>query len=139
MKKLYLRIAMALLGLAGLGVTANAQVVDQVVVTVPFDFVVGNTTLPAGTYHVHRVADDPWEGLVLSSYENHVATAVIPTEVKNVSTKKPLLSFETAGNEHFLNRIQTANNVFDIRVSKGKFTEALAHNNTSSFGSSGGN
>jgi hypothetical protein len=39
MKKQYLRILMAVVGLAGLGVTAKAQDLDQVVVTIPFEFV----------------------------------------------------------------------------------------------------
>jgi hypothetical protein len=139
MRKLYLRIAMAVLGFAGLCVTANAQVVDQMVVTVPFEFVISGTTLPAGTYHIRRLTDDPSEGLVFSSYENHVIAAVVPTDVASASAVKPKLSFATAGDMHFLSKIQTANNVFDIPVSKAKFTQALARNNAPSFGSSGSN
>jgi hypothetical protein len=60
MKKLYFRIAVALVGIAALGVTTKAQAVDQLVVTVPFQFVVNGTTLPAGTSRVYRLSDsDP--------------------------------------------------------------------------------
>lgn len=137
MRKLYLRIAMTVLAFAGICVTANAQVADQVVVNVPFEFVVGSTTLPAGTYHIHRVADDSSKGFALNSYENRVIAAVAPTDMESASAQNVKLSFETAGGVHFLSRIQTANHVFDIPVSKAKVTEALARNNPTSFGSSG--
>ena len=70
MKKLCLRIAVALVSFAGLGITAKAQAADQIVVTIPFEFVVAGKTLPAGTYRVNRVSDDRWAGLILSSFEN---------------------------------------------------------------------
>jgi hypothetical protein len=62
MKKLCLRIAVSLVGFAGLGITAKAQVVDQIVVTIPFEFVVAGKTLPAGTYRVNRVSDGLRDG-----------------------------------------------------------------------------
>jgi hypothetical protein len=117
MKKLYLRILVALVGFAGLGVAAKAQAVDQIVTTIPFKFVVAGTTLPAGTYKVSRVWSDKSEALVISSYENNVSAVVLPTEVKNAPTDKPELTFEKAGEDHFLSKIETADNVFTIRVS----------------------
>jgi hypothetical protein len=137
MRRLFLRMAMAVLGFAGLSITPNAQAADQVVVTVPFEFVIVGTTLPAGTYYIHRLSDDPSKGLVFSNYENHVIAAVLPTDVMSASPENPKLSFETAGGVHFLNRIQTANNVFDFPVSKAKFSKALAGNNPTSFGTAG--
>jgi len=136
MKKLFLRIAMALVGVAGLGIATKGQVVDQIVVTVPFEFVVAGTTLPAGTYQVHRVSDDPSSGLVLSSYENHVITTVFPIDVESARVNKPEVTFETAGDEHLLSRIQTANNVFNIPVSKPANNGILANNGKTSSGSS---
>lgn len=47
-KKQYLRIVIALIGFVSLGITARAQTVDQVVVNIPFEFVVAGKTLPAG-------------------------------------------------------------------------------------------
>ena len=58
MKKLCLPILVTLVGFAGLSVAAKAQVVDQIVVTIPFEFVVAGTTLPAGTYRVNRLSED---------------------------------------------------------------------------------
>jgi len=134
MKRLFLRMTMAVLGFAGLGITANAQAIDKVVVTVPFEFVIVGTTLPAGTYHINRLSGDPSKGLVFRNFENHViAIVVLPTDVTSASGEEPQLTFETVGGVHFLNRIQTANDDFDIPVSKTKFTETLARNNPASF------
>ncbi len=118
MKRLCLRIAVALVGFAGLGITAKAQVLDQIVVTIPFAFVVAGKTLPAGRYRVNRVADDKWEGLIFSSFENRAGAIVHPIEVQSAPADKAQVTFETAGGEHFLSNIQTADNVFTIPVSR---------------------
>jgi hypothetical protein len=130
----------AVLVFSGLGVAANAQTDDQddqVVVTVPFEFVVAGTRLRAGTYHVDRLSDDPSKGLVFRDFENHVAAAVLVADVENASAQSPKFIFETAGSLRFLNRIQTAEHVFNFPVSKAKFTEALARNNTTFSGALG--
>jgi len=139
MKKLCLRIAVALVGFAGLGITAKAQVVDQVVVTIPFEFVVAGKTLPAGTYRVNRVSDDRWAGLIFSSFENRAGAIVLPTKVESTPNEKAHLSFETAGDEHFLSKIETADNVFTIPVSRAAILLASGKSHTgSSSGSSVG-
>ncbi len=117
MKKLCLRIVVALVGFAGLGITAKAQVPDQIIVTIPFEFVVAGKTLPAGTYRVNRVSDDKREGLIFSSVENRASAMVHPIEVESAPADKAQVSFEKAGEEHFLSKIETANNVFTIPVS----------------------
>jgi hypothetical protein len=139
MRKLCLRIAVALVSFAGLGITAKAQVVDQVVMTVPFQFVVGGETLPAGTYRVNRLSDDKWEGLILSSFENRAGAMVHPIEVESTHDGKPHVSFEIAGGEHFLSKIETADNVFTIPVSRKAILLALEkpHSDSSSGSSVG--
>jgi len=118
MKKLCLRIAVALVSFAGLGITAKAQVVDQIVVTIPFEFVVAGKTLPAGTYRVNRASDDRWAGLIFSSFENRASAIVLPNDVESAPADKAHVSFETAGDEHFLSKVETADNVFTIPVSR---------------------
>jgi hypothetical protein len=139
-----LRIAVALVSFAGLGITAKAQVVDQVVMTIPFQFVVAGETLPAGTYRVNRLSDDKWEGLILSSFENRAGAIVHPIEVESTdeveSTHdgKPHVSFEIAGGEYFLSKIETADNVFTIPVSRAAILLAeKSHTDTSSRSSVG--
>jgi hypothetical protein len=64
MKK-YARILVAVAFLLGLGVTANAELQAEIVVTLPFEFVVGGKTLPAGTYTVKRFSQQPFDALYL--------------------------------------------------------------------------
>jgi hypothetical protein len=131
MKKLCLRIAVALVSFAGLGITAKAQVADQIVVTIPFEFVVAGKTLPAGTYRVNRVSpDDRWAGLILSSFENRASAIVVPNEVESAPAEKSHVSFETAGDEHFLSKIETADNVFSIPVSRAAILLASGKSHT---------
>ena len=138
MKKLYFRIALVLVGIAGIGITTKAQAVDQLSVTVPFEFVVDGTTLPAGMYRLHRLSDaNPSGGLVLSSYGNRVTSVFLPVDIENAAVYKPQLTFEAIGGQRVLSRIQTGDNVFDIPIAKSNNNTMLASNAKSSFGNPG--
>jgi hypothetical protein len=118
MKRQSLRILMALLGFSVLGATAKAQVLDQIVVNVPFEFVAGGKTLPAGTYRANRVSatGDRVKGLVLSSFDNRAGVIVLPIEVEDERGDKAQLTFERVGDQHFLSKIETGYSVFNIQV-----------------------
>ena len=139
-RKQYLRIVIVLIGVAGLGITAQAQAVDPVVVSVPFEFVVAGKTLPAGNYRVNRVSDTDSRALVLSSFENNASAMVLPTEVESSSDDKAQVSFEELGGEHFLSKIETASHLFTIPVSRSAILEAAArsHSGISASGSASG-
>jgi hypothetical protein len=130
MKKLCLRVLVALVGFAGLGVAAKAQAVDQVVATIPFEFVVAGKTLPAGTYWVRRVFPSSERTLVISNYENNVSAIILPTEAESIPNDKPEMSFETAGDQHFLSKIETADHVFAIPVSRAAILLASGKSHT---------
>ena len=49
MKKSYLIAVLTLTCLLGLGISARAQDTEGVRVNIPFEFIAGGTTLPAGT------------------------------------------------------------------------------------------
>jgi hypothetical protein len=87
-------------------VAAKAESRNEIVVTLPFEFVVGGKTLPARAYRVSRLADDRFEVLILSSYENRISVFVHPVEIESASADKPHLSFERVGEQYFLRRIQ---------------------------------
>jgi hypothetical protein len=139
MRKQYLRILIALFSVAGLGMAAEAQVLDQIVVTIPYEFVVAGKTLPAGTYRVKRVTDIDPSALVLSSFENRATAIVLPNDSERSHADKVQVSFQQVGDLHFLSKIETADNVFTIPVSRATIMEAVAHNSTSASGSSGSN
>jgi len=70
MKKSYLTIALTLTVLFGAGINALAQDSDRVVVKVPFEFVAGTKTLPAGTYTIGRFSPGVSSALIIRSDGN---------------------------------------------------------------------
>jgi hypothetical protein len=85
-------------------VAAKAESRHEIVATLPFEVVVGGKTLPARGYRVSRLADDRFEVLILSSYENRISVFVHPVEIESASADKPHLSFERVGEQYFLRR-----------------------------------
>jgi hypothetical protein len=157
MKKKYASILLTLICVLGLGVATKAQTrgqivetqpfdlmvsgPDQIVVTLPFEFVVSGKTLPAGKYTVIRFSDDKSDGLILSSYENRTSVIVHPIEIESARADKPNVSFERVGEQHFLSRIQTTRNIYNISVSRLAIMEAAqrSHDGAPVSGSSGSN
>jgi hypothetical protein len=141
MKKKYASILFALICLLGVGVAAQAQIRGEIVVTLPFEFVVSGKTLPAGTYTVSRFSDDKNDGVILSNRESGKSVFVHPIETEDTSANKPQVSFERVGELHFLTRIQTSHDVYKIPVSRSEILEAGArsHDNGSASASSGSN
>jgi len=136
-----LRILIALIGVAGLGTAAKGQVIDQIVVNIPYEFVAAGKTLPAGTYRVNRVSSANQEALVLSNFENGAGAIVSSTQVENSSADKAQVTFEQVGGQHFLSKIETADHLFTIPISRSAILEAAAKSpsGTSASGSSGTN
>jgi len=142
MKKKYASILLTLMCVLGLGVAAKAESRGQVVVTLPFEFVISGKTLPAGTYTVSRISSDAKiVGLVFSSYENRMSVFVHPIAIDSARADKPSVSFERVGEQHFLSSIQIALDVYTIPVSRSEILEAAArpHDNGSASASSGSN
>jgi len=142
MRKQCLRILIALIGITSLGMAARGQAIDQIVLNIPYEFVVAGKTLPAGTYRVKRLSDTDSSVLILSSFENRTNAIVLPTtEVDSSSAAKVQVSFEKVGGEHFLSKIETADHLFTIAVSRSEILDAAARSNsgTSASGNSAGN
>lgn len=126
MRKYFARIATAVFAFAILAIAAKAQAVDQLVIQVPYEFVVGGKTLPAGMYRVNRINAFNDRELELSNFENRVSVIVVSTEVENTRTEKPAFSFEQIGGQHILSKIETAQHIFEIPVSKSEILLAAA-------------
>lgn len=141
MRKQYAKILLTLICLLGIGVAAEAGGRAEIVMTLPYGFVVSGKTLPAGTYTVTRISDNPSGGVVLSSYENRTAVVVLPSEVESASANKPSVSLERVGDVYFLSKIKTPDYVYTIPVSRSAVMEAAArlHEGTSAPESSGNN
>jgi hypothetical protein len=138
MKK-YARILVAVAFLLGLGVTANAELQPEIVVNLPFEFVAGGKTLPAGTYTVKRFSQQPFDALILTSYDNGISVFARPIEMEGASTDKPKVSFRQVGGQRFLSAIQTEDYVYNFSVSRSVILEAsLKQHGTVSVSGSGG-
>lgn len=136
MKTNILRVILALGLLTAAAVGAHAQDLDTVVVNVPFDFVVANTTLPAGTYTINRVQFNNPSSLQLRSADGHsaVLTSVAMTGAPDGSLKAV---FNRYGDQIFLHEIRTAGGEYQLTRSRSekKLAEMLKGETLSASGS----
>ena len=113
MKKSYLTAVLMLTCLLGVGVGARAQDADAVVVSVPFEFVAGGATLPAGEYRVSRVNPGVNRELGISGY-NKGNAFVLPLAFDDGSANQPTFSFAHVGGKYFLTRIKTLSGIYTL-------------------------
>jgi hypothetical protein len=115
MKKSYLTIALTLTTLLGAGINVLAQDSDRVVSKVPFEFVVGAKTFPAGTYTVSRLSFGTNSSLIIRSYDN--GAIVLPIGGDSVPGGSPKLSFEHVGGKYFLSKVETPERIYNLSTS----------------------
>jgi hypothetical protein len=123
MNKSYLAAVLILTSLLGVGISAHAQDdIDKIAANVPFDFVAGGKTLPAGTYTVSRVSPEASPTLVIRS-SNDDSVFVIPmfvdrdaAQVNGGSAVQAGLSFEHVGDKYFLSQVETLGGVYALRT-----------------------
>ncbi len=135
MRRQCLRIVIALIGVGVFGIGVKAQVLDQIEVNVPYQFVAAGKTLPADTYRVKRVGVTNPKLLILSSLETRATAIIHSTWVENSHTDKNEVSFVQVGDEHFLGKIETPNHLFTISVSRSEMLEAAAQSQSGSSAS----
>ena len=128
----------AIVFILGLSGAAKAESQDGVILTLPFNFVVGGKTLPAGTYTVRNASDDPSGPLKITNHDTSKSVLVLPYVSESHSTDKPELDFQRGGEEHFLSTIQTAQRIYRIPVSQSALTEAVAASRDNAPVSGGG-
>src|ERR1700745_2764124 len=107
MRRQCLRIVIAIIAVAVFGIGVKAQVLDQIEVNIPYQFVVAGKTLPAGTYRVKRVGVTDTRLLILSNRETRATAIIHSTWVENSDADKNEVSFVQVGDEHFLSKIET--------------------------------
>jgi hypothetical protein len=125
MNKQYFTMALALLCVVGIGTNSRAQNTDGIVVTVPFEFVVGANPLPAGTYQIERFSQNPTSGVVLRGGDS--STVVLPTTVESSSLPKALLTFQHIRGTYFLGKVETPGMVYTLATPRTKMTVAATH------------
>jgi hypothetical protein len=125
MKKHFVGVLAAAFGMAAFAMAAKAATSDQLVVNVPYEFVVGGKTLPAGTYRVNRLSDANAGELALVNLENHAGVLLNASEWEDARANQPKLQFQQIAGQYFLSTIQTAEHVFAVPVSKSAVMEAM--------------
>jgi hypothetical protein len=124
-KYLVVGVLAAVFGMAAFAMAAKATTSDQLVVKVPYEFVVGGKTLPAGTYRVNRLSDSSTGELALVNLDNHAGVLLNASEWEDARVDQPKLQFQQIAGQYFLSTIQTAEHVFAIPVSKAAVMEAM--------------
>ena len=114
MKKSYLTAVLTLTCLLGVGISARAQDTEGVRVNVPFEFVAGGATLPAGTYTIGRLSVDASSGIAIRGYGN--GALVLPIAVDETPSGRPKLSFEQIGGKHFLSEAETPGGIYTFAL-----------------------
>lgn len=117
MRKSYLTAVLMLTCLLGVGISARAQDADAVVVSVPFEFVAGDATLPAGEYRINRANPGVTRVLAIRGYDKGGAF-LSPVAFDEFANDMPTLSFEHVGGKYFLSRIKTPGGVYTIAPSR---------------------
>ena len=125
--KLFLMLC--LLAVGG-GVVANAQIdsATRIEVNVPFDFAVGNTTLPAGKYEIKGVDDLAPNVLELRSANGRTTVvfeaASAQTRGDQIESKSELI-FNKFGDRYFLSQVWVAGSSSGNELPKSRMEKRL--------------
>jgi hypothetical protein len=134
MKKSYLTVVLTLTCLLGLGISASAQDTSNIVANVPFEFVAGGKTLPAGTYSVGSVFPESDLTLIIRSLDK--GGVLLPIVFDGASGGQAKLSFEHIGDTYFLSKVQTPAGVYTIGTRRAitKLAQMKDHGTVASSG-----
>lgn len=121
MKKSYLFAVLTLTCLLCLGMSSSAQDLDKIAGNIPFDFVAGGQTLPAGTYSVSRVSSGDPRSLVIHSADNSVFLLPVffdgdPLPVNGATAGQAEFSFVHEGGKYFLRQVGTPGGVYGFKT-----------------------
>ena len=110
-----------------LGVVATAQMSRRMTVTVPFDFYVGKTVLPAGTYSVYNTSTHTGDGFLLRDAEGEVKAVFSGSQVQSEESRTDArLEFRSYGDKHFLARVWAAGNNIGRELPQSQFERETA-------------
>jgi hypothetical protein len=135
MNKFYAVAILSLTCLLGFGVKAHAQDAE-VSVTVPFEFVAGGKSLPAGKYVIARNSIDAHSGITIRG-NNNVAL-MLPLVVDGTPAYQPKLSFVHVSGEYFLSTVEAPQGIYTFRTPRAMAMLAQKKDQ-SSVSSAGGN
>lgn len=102
-KKQFLNIAATLSLFLVLGTAAAAQTTRQMTVTIPFEFSVGKTALPAGTYTLYRTSTNRGDEFLLRNADGHAKVVFNAQQVQAAESQAVArLEFRRYDDKYFL-------------------------------------
>ena len=108
-KKALAIASVVVLSMAVAAVSARAQAGFVLAANIPFDFVVGKQTLPAGEYRIEQLSGR--SVLLIRSTDGHTSTVVMTMPaLANDWQSESKLVFNRYGDQYFLSQIWTAGN-----------------------------
>jgi hypothetical protein len=115
-----------MMALTAMATTQVAQAQDRLAVNVPFDFVAGNTQLPAGEYTVQVSA--PTHSIILISRKDSTASAFINTNaaVSSQPQSESKLVFNRYGDRYFLSQVWQEGNAEGRQLLKSSREKEMA-------------
>lgn len=114
-----------------LGIAASAQTSRELTVTVPFDFNVGRTEMPAGTYSVYRLNNFSGEGYMLRSTDCREAVIFNAKMVQGAEAMSVnRLEFRQYGDKYFLARVWPAGAITGRELLKARTERRMARIST---------
>ena len=116
--KQYSIVLLALIGLFGLSAGAQAQEEGNVVTKIPYEFVAGGKTWPAGTYVITRISPERQSTLEIYNHENPHASALLRPISSDGGVDHARLSFKFVGDTYYLIRVATSAGVYSLRMPK---------------------
>lgn len=121
--------ALVMVGAAALtfvAFTGVATAQEQLVVNIPFDFVAGNKTLPAGEYYVRAAGSE--RSLVLVDREDPFASAFVHTIdiITNQTQSQSKMVFSRYGERYFLAQIWSQGNTRGSQLIKSNREKEIA-------------
>lgn len=104
MKKHLFNVALSLFVMLTV-VSVSAQTAKQLSARVPFDFTVGQKTLPAGKYTIYRTSVNTTDGFLMRDENGRVAVVFKTHAVQGLEhPAKGRLEFRRLGDQYFLAR-----------------------------------
>jgi len=115
-----------MMALTAMAFTRVAQAQEPMIVNIPFDFVAGNTQMPAGEYSVKTTG--PTNTLLVISRDDAAASAFINTNPAVASEPKTesKLIFNRYGDRYFLSQVWTAGNASGRQLLKSDREKEMA-------------
>lgn len=105
---------------------ANAQLIGDLEVNVPFQFHAGDTKLPAGKYTIHQLDTSDEKIMEISSADGSISALFeVEQADANSAPAKTELIFDKYGNRYFLAKLFDGGNPYGSQVAKSRYEQKL--------------